>query len=448
MDAHKILWHEGMFLSPQHFQHAERHADRRLAQVVRALSPHSWGLSQLTIDRRALAAGEFALLAAEGIMPDGLAFSLLAADELPASRPVAPHLDTRRDRCGMHLAVPSHRPGGLASSDNGEIDGRHTRFRRRIAELADENPGGNPRQLALAAVNLRVLFDGEPLDGHTTLKIAEVVRNAAGGYEIADDCVPPVLTLAAAPNLIACVRRMAEILVGRSSEMAQQRRSRTHGLVEFSVSEIATFLMLHTINGQIPPLLHALARPQVHPETVFLQLASLAGHLCTFSDAGHPKDVPDYLHEQPMASFKALEARLRGLLQTVIPTRYTPIPLTAQSERVQSGTIPEQVLEGARIYLAVHTTMPADRVLREVPLKAKVASAGRIAAITAQAMPGIRLTYLSVPPSEIPTQPGGTYFELDPTSPEWAAAIKTRSLAIYLPPEFSEARTEFLAVKE
>ncbi len=77
-----------------------------------------------------------------------------------------------------------------------------------------------------------------------------------------------------------------------------------------------------------------------------------------------------------------------------------------------------------------------------------VASSGRIGTLISQALPGIRLTYLAVPPSEIPTQPGGTYFELDRTGGEWDGVAKTRTLSIYLPPEFADARTEFLAIRE
>lgn len=447
MDAHKVLWHEGMFLTPQHFQQADRWTEAQIGQVARTLRPLAWGIATLTIDRRALAGGDLALLACEAILPDGLALSALDPDQLPPSRPLAAKLEGRRDRIGVLLAAPARRPGGVAVSDEGEHDGRPTRYRRRFAELADDNAGAAARRLALAVPNLRILFDDEPHDGLVCLRIAEVVRAPDGGFALAEDHVPPCLQLGAAPALLGCVRRIGEILVGRATELAQQRRSRTQGLVEFSVSEIAAYLMLLTVNGAIPGVLEALARPQTHPADVYARLAALAGQLCTFADDGHAKDVPPYRHEEPMASFRALETRLRALLTTAMPTRYVPIPLERQSDRVQAGPIPEAVVDGARYFLAVHSALPAERVLREIPHKAKVGSGGRIGTLIAQAMPGIRLAYLAVPPAEIPTQPGGTYFELDQASPEWAQAAKTRSLAIYLPPEFAEARSEFLAVK-
>jgi type VI secretion system protein ImpJ len=447
--SQKVLWHEGMLLTPQHFQQWDRHQDQRLGQLAETAQAYSYGLTALQIDARALASREFALLSASGAFPDGLVFDLSDANELPAARPVGANaFDTSRDRCGVYLAAPISRPGAIACSDTGQVDGHHTRFKRRLRQAPDENPGGNPREIAIATKNLRVLFEGEALDGHSTIKIAELARSPAGGLELSETYVPPCLHLSASPTLVSCLRRIAEILVARSTEMAQMRRSRTQGLVEFSVSEVANFVMLHTVNGHLPVLLHQLAKGRVHPEAVFLQLAALAGQLCAFADEGHPKDLPAYHHDEPAGSFMRLEERLRGLLGTVIPTRYVPITLKQVRDLVQSGAIPEGIGDSARIYLSVLSSLPSERVMREVPLKAKIASSGRIDALIANAMSGLKLTYLSVPPSEIPAQPGGTYFELTRGGDEWTAVAKTRSLSIYLPREYSDARIEFLAVKE
>lgn len=444
---HQVHWHEGMFLSPQHFQQADRAHQVHLAQVLRAVSGFAYGVQHLEIDAQALAAGDIALLSGDGIFPDGTPFCFVDPNELPLSRPIAEHLGANDSRIAVYLALPTTPPGAVACAPDGRHDGRLTRYRIRRATVIDDAPGGREREIPLAAPNLRLLFGDEPREGHAALRIAELERSGAGGFVISSDCVPPCLRIGAYPALLASVRRIAEILVGRSTELALQRRARTHGLVEFSVSEAAAFIALHTLNGHLPTLLHLIHSGHQHPEQVFLQLATLAAQLMTLADDGHPKDLPRYLHDEPMACFTAIEARLRALLQVVTPQRYIPIALSPVSDRVQAGTIPENALEDAKLYLGVHSGMPAERAMREIPLKTKVASAGRIAALTTQAMPGIRLIYLSVPPPEIPVQPGGTYFKLDLTTAEWAIVAKTRSLAIYLPPEFADARAEFLAVK-
>ena len=50
----KILWGEGLFLRPQHFQQQDRYHEQRLHQSVLALHPYAWGVNQLQVDRDAL----------------------------------------------------------------------------------------------------------------------------------------------------------------------------------------------------------------------------------------------------------------------------------------------------------------------------------------------------------------------------------------------------------
>ena len=114
---------------------------------------------------------------------------------------------------------------------------------------------------------------------------------------------------------------------------------------------------------------------------------------------------------------------------------------------MHAAQLPEQVGEGARLFLAVISTLPAERVIKDLPARGKVASHGRLDTLVASAMPGICLSYQSVPPPEVPVQPGGAYFLLEPGGAEWEQAMRTRTLAVFLPPELAQARIEFMALR-
>jgi type VI secretion system protein ImpJ len=58
------------------------------------------------------------------------------------------------------------------------------------------------------------------------------------------------------------------------------------------------------------------------------------------------------------------------------------------------------------------------------------------------------VTYLSVPPGEIPAQPGSSYFELQRVGDEWANIVESRAIGVFLPPDFTDLKMEFMAVKE
>ena len=53
----KVLWGEGLFLRPQHFQQQDAYHEWRLTQASRALHPHAWGVRHLKLDADALQTG-------------------------------------------------------------------------------------------------------------------------------------------------------------------------------------------------------------------------------------------------------------------------------------------------------------------------------------------------------------------------------------------------------
>jgi hypothetical protein len=47
----RIQWHEGMLLSPQHFQQEAARVDALVAWHTLASSPYSWGIRRLELDQ-------------------------------------------------------------------------------------------------------------------------------------------------------------------------------------------------------------------------------------------------------------------------------------------------------------------------------------------------------------------------------------------------------------
>ncbi|HPB74455.1 MAG TPA: type VI secretion system baseplate subunit TssK, partial [Chromatiaceae bacterium] len=84
----KVLWFEGLFLQPHHFQ---QH-DRYLEHLVDAKSGFGlvepWGLQRLRVDAELLGMGRFALTEVAGILPDGTPFDAPASDPLPQPQPL------------------------------------------------------------------------------------------------------------------------------------------------------------------------------------------------------------------------------------------------------------------------------------------------------------------------------------------------------------------------
>jgi type VI secretion system protein ImpJ len=67
-----VIWAKGTFLSPQHLQAQDIFHEDLMQFRTDALNSFPWGFRTLTINREALAAGNFAIDSASGIFPDGL----------------------------------------------------------------------------------------------------------------------------------------------------------------------------------------------------------------------------------------------------------------------------------------------------------------------------------------------------------------------------------------
>ncbi|HRO16315.1 MAG TPA: type VI secretion system baseplate subunit TssK, partial [Paracoccus sp. (in: a-proteobacteria)] len=75
-EGSRVVWSEGLFLRPQHFQQQDRHAGAGLRMLLRARPRQAWGFVALRLDAAALDAGQVGVAEAEGILPDGTAFRI------------------------------------------------------------------------------------------------------------------------------------------------------------------------------------------------------------------------------------------------------------------------------------------------------------------------------------------------------------------------------------
>jgi len=439
----RVVWDEGMLLLPQHFQQWDRHLQAQLCRRSAMVTPRHWGLIALAFDQEALLAGELGLKAVAGLLPCGFLFEAPDPDPLPPARRFKELFDPRAEGLGVHLAMPTQRSGSIAISDDGIEGNRPTPFLRRLAKAGDEARPGVEREIAVALPNLRLLFDGEVIDDYDRIQIGVIQRSETGAFVLSPTFVPTCLQLAAAPALQALLRRTIEILSVRSEELAGRQRQ-TSGM-----AGAANLWLLHTLNSQLPALLHMHQQERVHPEQLYLALAGLAGQLCTFATQEHPRNLPAYDHANLTETFARLDKKLRTLLETVIPHRCIPVGLDRSSPTMFQAKLPDGTLvERAEFFVAVGADIPEDRLVREFPMKAKVSSLDRVQQLLMMAVPGLPLRHVPNPPSEIPLQPGRSYFRLDRTGEHWDAIKSSHSFAFHVPPDFVGLKLELMAIKE
>ena len=444
----KIVWNEGMLLTPHHFQQWDNYHEDLLNSRVQSILPFEYGVLDLGINNEAIANGNFQITRCRAVLTDGLMINVPDAEAVPDLRPVGDHFAAESERLGVHLAIPARKTGETNFQASGAKTSPNVRFLQEGALVKDETSGTNEQPLAYAKSNLRIIFDDELRDGFTTIKIAELERTPTGQLKISDDYIPPILKVSASVWLASMLRQLVEILITKSGSLGEQRRQSKASLADFTTSEVAVFWLLHTINSSIPVMAHFFRSPLLHPEKLYLEMATLVGKLMTFSVDSHPKDIIKYDHDDLYLTFSNLSAQLKDLLETVIPSRCVPIPLEKTRETLYIGRIEdERLLKEAAFYLAVRSQMPEGKLIEGVPRVVKIASRDAIDQVIGAALPGVVLTHSNPPPAPIPTRIGFKYFQLDTIGPYWNGIKGSKLIAVHVPDEIPDEKLEMYAVK-
>src|SRR5882762_4719466 len=79
----RVVWSEGMYLGPHHFQAQSRYFEDSIRFVAESLWPETYGLAGIALDEEALGNGTVSIVHVRGIMPDGVVFHIPESDAPP-----------------------------------------------------------------------------------------------------------------------------------------------------------------------------------------------------------------------------------------------------------------------------------------------------------------------------------------------------------------------------
>jgi type VI secretion system protein ImpJ len=174
-------------------------------------------------------------------------------------------------------------------------------------------------------------------------------------------------------------------------------------------------------------------------------MLGLAGSLTTFSTQIHPRDLPRYDHERLSECFTELDEKIRFLLDTVVPTNFVSLPLKLVQPLIYATSISDdKYLKNTRLYLAIHAEVSEAELIAKTPYLIKVCSANHIEHLVRQALPGVPLTHVQRPPSQIPIKLNCQYFSLNQSGGAWDAVGRARNLAAYVPGDFPSPQLELV----
>jgi type VI secretion system protein ImpJ len=438
----KVVWSEGLFLQPQHFQQQDRYLERYIETRCQSLIANGWGFTEIEFERDYLSIGKLSLRRASGVFPDGTPFRMPEDDPLP--QPI--DLDSQvRDEL-MYLALPLRRPGGLDTDRNGGMDGLARHQVRELHARNEVSGSGEPVLLEVGALRTRFLLASDATDAYACLPLAHIVECRSDKQVIFDDnFIPSVLHARAAGRLASFTTELLGLLHQRGEALGSRVAETGRG----GAAEFAEFLMLQTINRVEPLLAHHAASAGLHPHELYQLCVSVAGDLSTFTTtARRPPAFPAYRHDHLRESFEPVITSLRASLSVVLDRTAIPIALESRKFGISVAIVPDRTLYGTAVFiLAVRADMPSEELRKSFPAQLKIGPAERISDLIRLGLPGVPVLPLPVAPRQIPFHAGFAYFELNQSSELWAQLKASGGLALHVGGQFPGLTMEFWAIR-
>jgi type VI secretion system protein ImpJ len=438
---HKVIWSEGMFLEPQHFQQHDRYLEYLVEARVGPATPHSWGFVRIALDESALALGKVALRSASGVFPDGTPFDFPGVQAGPLPLDVPPNT---KDQLVV-LALPLRRAGARESDPEGATEPSLARYAVSQVEVADSGSERATR-IEVGQLRMRLMLQSDASDAYACLGALRLAERRADNVLVCDPrYIPPILRVSENTLLAGYAGEIAALLHQRGEELAAQVSQPGRG----GVGEIADFLLLQTVNRYEPAFMGFTRALLLHPARLFSACLQLAGELSTFSRENRRVPAyPDYLHDKLEQSFTPLMADLRRSLSMVLHRSAVRFDLQDRNFGVRVAVIADrELLKSAGFVLAVGAQMSPEVLRTRFPSQVKIGPVERIRDLVNLALPGIPLRALPVAPRQIPFHAGYNYFELERGGELWGQLERSGGLAMHIAGDFPGLELEFWGIK-
>lgn len=438
----RVIWNEGLFIKPQHFQQQQRYFEYLCDSRMDAIGRYLYGLTELEVNPEYLRFGRITLQRARGVMPDGSPFNIPQEDVLPDALEVTDN-SLANQIVYLALSLRSDSITEVAEEQQGSA-GRYVKRRHEIRDIHSYQ--GDFTTIDVSPVRLRLMLEREDRSAYSSLAIARILEKRPDGSVVLDpNFIPCHYDVAAVPNLHRFLGEMAGLMRERAKNIAQRLGSTSQG----GVADVSDFMLLQTLNRTQPVLQHLSQRRTMHPEALYQNLVSICGELFSFTDESRlAPTFPSYDHDMPQASFDVVTQMLRQSLSIVLEPKAVSLQLQKRKYGLMVAPVQDpELVSQADFILAVKARMPLEELTRLFIQQTKIASVEKVRELISLQLPGVPLVALPVAPRQLPYHAGFTYFKLDRSSRSWEMLTNSSGFAFHVAGDFPELELQFWAVR-
>ncbi|PSW05690.1 type VI secretion system baseplate subunit TssK [Photobacterium lipolyticum] len=440
MDKKKVVWSEGMFLSPQHFQQQERYLEGFVKDYRELMNPNRYGLAELEFDKSLSNIGKVGIKSAKGLFPDGTPFDIQngLALEIPSGA---------NDKL-VYLALPIYRSGVV---DIGNEQDRHRRYHRLDHNIFDTSRDHSEAlQLELAGLNIELKLEGDDLQDYTLIPIAHVTEHKSDGEVVLNKAFIPVCLYFTVSDYLQ--NNVNDIY----AQMQYRARSISQRLQVESASKshqalIRDYLWLQALGRWLPSVKSWLDTGTVAPQSIYHECLKIVGEMQGL-EGKMPQEYDRWDNSRLYSLFSGLFSDIRILLREVRLDSLTTLVWDSslfEKRRLLRTLVQDRGLfNSGRFVLVVSSSLGSVKLSEQFPLVSKVAGNSMIADLVRNALSGVPLRALPVPPSELKARSDAAYFEIDTQSALWRELIqKDEPIALHVDNRIGDVDIEFFVIR-
>ncbi len=440
-----ILWHQGLFLQPNHLQHSDAHLTSLFFPHHQYHTPFFWGCGRCSVQETALAQRSMEIEACTLLFQDGTWI------QYPGNALIHPRsfedlsFDTEgSDPVTTYLAIKkwNHFERNVTSVQShfnpDEINTRYISFLE-PEEVRDLHEGGNPVPIRELEAVIKIVW------GHETDKFKDHLLIPVCRLELKEEKVglcrtfiPPTYVISGSDALMKILKNLRETLISRSRIFESFKFSQ--GLSsDFDAHFLPHLLVLNAFNRSLPILNHMIEMETVHPQAAYGLLRQMVGEFSTFTDRinalGRMKDgtplVPDYDHEQLYHCFNETQILISELLKGISIGGESIFSMTRQGAYFKAQLPAEEFRDSAIYYIVLKSLADSDRIVNDMQKLVKIGDSRNIRNMIARALPGVPLKHRLVPPPGMPKHPGAYYFRIDSKHPLWDEIRRSGDISLF-----------------
>lgn len=444
----KVMWNDGLFLRPHHFQQSERHVERFIMDRTRHITPYPWGLSSFEIDRDVSGQGCFGVRKLSGIMPDGIPFDCPDQMPLPQAINVPESAANHLVWLNLPLSQPNTRD---ISPKHSASESRYVHDTATVINTTSDQVQEEEIDIAYPRFSLDIRKTPKP--GYTCIPLARILQLQDKTVILDETFVPPVLTTTTSAVVIGWIDRiLGWIEAGLDTlDRYADDANASGGLRSTEI------LMMQAFNRFLSVMRHQRHSRYIHPERLYEECLRALGDLAPLSGAEDRRVAlyPPYNHDDLTQTFLPILNDLQDFLDARPRNRL--IRMELQPVKDDEGSVLENsyyspvedmsLFKTHHFMLEVSARMPLLDIQTRLPRLFIIAPTELMDDLIRNALPGLPLVATPHPQVLRPLV-DHVYFRIDKNHPYWERFLTSRAVGLHYQGNWPSLSLKLWAIPE